>query len=442
MKNRLKLQLLLVLAVFVATAFVLWRYPLNLGLDLQGGTQLIFEAEDTPKVSVDHDAILGVLSVIRNRIDALGVTEPTIRAKGQRQIEVELPGVKDPDRAISIIGQTALMEFVQAEWAPGDVSSLTPEKLALLAGENARLDKVIERNEKGQVISEKPIILKETALTGADLKSATPGTNQYGEPIVNIEFTTEGAKKFRDVTTGWVGKPLAIVLDGHIISAPNINEPIAGGRAQISGHFSVQEMRDLVIKLKAGALPVPVKVLSNKVVGPTLGKDSIDKSIRAGIAAFVVVAIFMVLFYQLPGVVAAIALVAYVLITLACLKLLHATLTLPGIAGFILTIGMAVDADVIIFERIKEEKQTGVPMLTAIENGFNRAFITILDSNISTLIAAAVLFWLGSGTVKGFAVTLSIGVIVSMFTAITLTKLMLEMIARFALPKDGILFRT
>ncbi|MCP4049906.1 MAG: protein translocase subunit SecD [bacterium] len=438
MKMSQKFKFTIVLLVPVIAFIVVLKIPVNLGLDLQGGTRLILEAKDTKAVKADNDAVTGAMAVIQNRVDGLGVAEAVIRRKGHKQIVVELPGIKEPDRAIKLVGETALLEFVEAEWAPGDISKLTKEKVAILAGDNARLDKLIEYDSKGKVISEKPIILKKTVLTGADLKMATPETSQYGEPVVNIEFTREGAKEFLEVTSRSVGKPLAILLDGKVISAPSVRETIASGRAQISGGFTIKEMGDLVIKLKAGALPVPVEIISNKTVGPTLGRDSIEKSKKAGAIGLLLVFIFMFLFYRIPGFVANIALLTYLLISMACLKIFNATLTLPGIAGLILTAGMAVDANVIIFERIKEEKKLGQTIKGSIDAGFSKAFHTIFDANITTLIAAVVLILFGTGAIKGFGVTLSIGIIVSMFTAIIITKLLLDGISTLAISKNTI----
>ncbi len=398
-------------------------YPFKLGLDLQGGTQIVLEAE-TPNGKADPDAIQGVIAVIRNRIDSLGVTEPLIQQKGINQIVVELPGVKDPEQALRIIGDTAKLEFVEAIPSPSD--TLTPEQLKILGGDSAKLGILETYKEDGTTISHKtPMILKETLLTGADLKQATPGTDEYGRPLVQIEFTPEGSEKFAKVTESHVGKPLAILLDGQIISAPTINEPIRGGKAQISGNFSITEMRELIIKLKAGALPVPVKIVSNKTVGPTLGRDSIEKSKVSGLIGIGIIFIFMAAIYRIPGLLANITLIIYGFGVLAILKLLHATLTLPGIAGFLLSIGMAVDATIIIFERIKEERRNGYDIQKAIDLGFTRAFRAILDSNVTTLIAAGALFWLGSGSIKGFGLTLGIGIGVSMFTAIFVTRLFL-----------------
>jgi preprotein translocase subunit SecD len=243
------------------------------------------------------------------------------------------------------------------------------------------------------------------------------------------------------MTTRSVGKPIAILLDKQIISAPNVNEAISGGRAQISGRFTVAEMRDLVIKLKAGALPVPIKIVSTKIVGPTLGKDSVEKSKKAGVIGFIFILVFMTALYQLPGLMASVALVAYVGMVLALLKIFHATLTLPGIAGLILTMGIAVDANVLIFSRIREERKAGLPSEAALEKGFARAFIAIVDSNVTTLIGALVLFAMGSGPIRGFAVSLGIGILVSMFTAITLTRMPLEGLSAIFPDKKGIIFK-
>jgi preprotein translocase subunit SecD len=426
MKNINQLRLLIILAILTASVFVIMKMPITLGLDLQGGTRLVLEAYDSGTIKVTDDSVSGVVAVIRNRIDALGVTEPTIQRKGRTQVIVELPGIKDPDRAIKVIGDTAQLEFVESEWAPGDERVLSQKKIEEFYGKGARLDKVKEYRGT-EVVSERPIILKSTVLTGAELKGAWPGIDGYGNPVVDIEFNSKGAGTFANVTTRNVGKPLSILLDRKIISAPNIREPISGGRAQISGNFTMDEVQDLVVKLKAGALPVPVRIIENRVIGPTLGKDSIDKSKFAGIIGLAFIVFFMISYYRYPGFLADIALVIYCLLTVAVLALLHTTLTLPGIAGFLLSIGMAVDANVIIFERLKEELRAGKTVRLAIETSFKRAFAAILDSNVTTLIAAATLFWLGTGTIKGFAVTLSVGIVASMFTSLTITRMMMDM---------------
>jgi preprotein translocase subunit SecD len=426
-KNINQLRILAILAILAVSIYIIMKLPITLGLDLQGGTRLVLEGQATKKVPLSDDAMAGAVAVIRNRIDALGVAEPIIQRKGKDQIVVELPGVKDPDRAISIIGDTALLEFVEAEWAPADESRLTPKKVKEFYGADAYLDKVkIMRDNV--VVSEKPIILKKTILSGGLLKGAWPGVDEYGNPVVDIEFNPEGTKIFANATSRSVGKPIAILLDKKIISAPTVREPIPSGKAQISGNFTIEEVQDLVIKLKAGALPIPVKPIETRIVGPTLGKDSIDKSKVAGLIGFAIIAAFMILYYRLPGFLADIALGIYITIVLAVLALIHATLTLPGIAGLLLSIGMAVDANIIIFERLKEELRLNKTIKLSIDTSFKRAFTAILDSNVTTIIAAATLFFVGTGTIKGFAVTLSVGIAASMFTAIVITRMLLNML--------------
>ncbi|MDD5594463.1 MAG: protein translocase subunit SecD [Candidatus Margulisbacteria bacterium] len=426
-KNINQLRFLVLLGVLAVSVYVIMQLPINLGLDLQGGTRMVLEGQETEKVKISDDAMNGVVAVIRNRIDALGVTEPTIQRKGKDQVIVELPGIKDPERAIKVIGDTALLEFIEADWSPGDARAVSPEKLKEFYGADARLDFVKEvRN--GRVESERPIILKKTVLTGADLKGAWPGLDSYGNPVVDIEFNGQGAQIFADVTSKSVGKPIAIVLDKKIISAPSVREPIPSGKAQISGNFTAEDVQDLVIKLKAGSLPIPVKLMETRIVGPSLGKDSVDRSKVAGLLGFAFIVAFMILYYRLPGFLACIALAIYVPLTLAGLCLLHTTLTLPGIAGFLLSIGMAVDANVIIFERLKEELRLGKTVKAAFDTSFQRAFAAILDSNVTTIIGAATLFFVGTGTIKGFAITLTVGILASMFTALTLTHMMMNMI--------------
>lgn len=408
--------------LLIASTLVVWKVGLHLGLDLQGGLRLVLEGKDTPQVKVDDQAMNGVVEVLRGRIDGLGIAEPLIVRKGEKNVVIELPGVTADARAMEMIGDTALLEFVEAEWSPGDMTMLSDKERQLLMGTDGRLEKVKYYDDKGNVITEKDIILHKTVLTGNDLKWVGPGTNEYGQPIVSLEFSPEGSRKFYNATLKLVGKPLAIILDGRIISAPNVNEAISGGRAQISGRFTLREMQDLVIKLKAGSLPVPVEVVEKSNIGPTLGADSIAKSKVAFIIGIFLVGVFMIAYYQINGVIAVLALLMYCIFDAAVLCLLGATLTLPGIAGFILSIGMAVDANVIIFERLKEELKEGRTIKNAIDVAFNRALTAILDGNLTTLVGAGVLFWLGTGSVKGFAVTLSVGIMVSMFTAVFITR--------------------
>jgi len=402
------------------------KLPLNLGLDLQGGTRLVFEGQDTKNVKVSDDSMSGVVAVIRNRIDALGVTEPTIQRKGRDQVIVELPGVKDPDRAIKIIGDTALLEFVEAEWAPEGAKNLTPKKVKEFYGKEARL--VAYKPDGDAMAQTLHIILKKTAIIGDGLKAVYPQVDEYGNPSIGFELQPGATKAFAELTSRHINKPVAILLDNKVISAPNVKSPITEGKGIISGDFSAAEVKDMVIKLKAGALPIKVEMIETRIVGPTLGKDSIDRSFVAGIVGFSIIIVFMFLYYRLPGFMADIALGIYILLTLTVLTLLRATVTLPGIAGFMLSIGMAVDANIIIFERLKEEMRTGKSIRVAVESAFDRAFSAILDANVTTLIAAATLFFVGTGTIKGFAVTLSVGILVSMFTAIVLTRMLLNML--------------
>ena len=433
---------LLIIFVVGGATFVLYFKPLRLGLDLQGGMRIVLEASDTEFMKVDSDAVIGALEVIRNRVDRLGVSEPVVRRKGFRQIVLELPGIKDPERALRLIGETALLEFSVGEWLPGDISNLSDEKKRLFLGDQGRLSEFIDYDKQGEIVNKRYVALKETVLTGADLKSAEPSMDQFGQPVISISFSLAGGKTFYAVTSKFVGQPLFILLDGKIISAPNINEPISGGQAQISGQFSPQEIKDLVIKLKAGALPVPVEVISNRVVGPTLGQDAVLKSKIAFIIGLLMICLYMILVYRIPGFISVVALVIYLIVSLALLKLFDATLTLPGIAGFILTIGMAVDANVIIFERIYEESlHKGQSLIDSVKLGFAKAFRAIIDANVTTLFAAIVLFWLGTGSIKGFAVTLTIGILVSMFSAIVVTNFLLTYLVSFLVRKKIYLFR-
>ena len=350
------------------------------GLDLQGGTHVVLEAEDTPEAPVNGDAMDRVVRIMEKRVNELGLAEPIVQRQGERRIIIELPGIKDPDKAIQVIGKTAMLEF---------------------------------KNDKG-----------ETVLTGTDLKDAREQTDQQGQNLVELEFSPEGGEKFADLTTKNVGRNIAILLDGEVLTNPRVNEPIMGGKAVITGNKTLEEAHNLAILLRSGSLPVKVNIIETRTVGPSLGQDSKDKSVYAFAIGLGAVVLFMILFYRLPGLIADIALMAYVIILLFSLKMLDATLTLPGVAGIILSIGMAVDANVLIFEHFKEEFRVGKTMRLAMDAGFERAFTTIFDSNITTIIASAVLFCFGTGSIKGFAITLGLGVVLSMFTAITLTQFM------------------
>ncbi|MDX2272134.1 MAG: protein translocase subunit SecD [Cyanobacteriota bacterium] len=409
--------LLLIVAVVVAAIYWIWAQPTRLGLDLQGGTQLTLQASPTTDVpEITPDIMAGVQAVIRQRIDGLGVTEPLVQISGQDQLFVQLPGVADPDRAVAILGDTAQLDF-----------------------RKQRIATEIPRDPSGQVTAgENPDqIFEKVGLTGDLLQNAYPQAPQRGVGTwqVVIEFKPEGGEKFTQLTKelAGTGRSIGIFLDTQLISAPVVGAEFArtgitGGSAVITGTFDVESATDLAIKLKAGALPVPVQVIENRTVGATLGAESIRSSLYAGIGGIVLVFLFMVIYYKLPGTIADVALAIYAVCTFAAFKLFGVTMTLPAIAGFILSIGMAVDANVLIFERIREELRAGKSLYKSIDEGFDRAFSSILDSNVTTLLVCGVLFWLGAGLIKGFALTLAIGILVSFFTALTCTRTFLFLV--------------
>ncbi len=387
MRKEVFAKLLACLAA-ILVLFVIFVRPLaesiRQGLDLQGGTHVVLEAEDTDIAKVDDDAMQRVVSIMEKRVNELGLTEPIVQREGERRVIIELAGIKDPDAAIQTIGKTAMLEF---------------------------------KDEDGN-----------TLLTGTDLKDAQAAMNQQNNQcVVNLEFSDEGAKKFADATLANVGRQIAILLDGEVLTDPVVREPILGGRAEISGQRDLEEAQRLAVLLRSGALPVKVNIIETRTVGPSLGQDSKDKSVFAFVVGIAAVLLFMLLFYRACGFIADFSLMAYTLLLLAILKALDATLTLPGVAGIILSIGMAVDANVLIFEHFKEEFRLGKSIRLAMDNGFKRAFTTILDSNTTTIIAAFVLFMFGTGNIRGFAITLGLGVLLSMFTAITLTQYMLKL---------------
>jgi preprotein translocase subunit SecD len=397
---------------FAAPVFQAPTLHLNLGLDLRGGSHIVLQAKPTQQTpTITNDAMDGVLRVIRNRIDQLGVAEPVITRQGRDRIVAELPGIENPQRAIELIGKTALLEFIDT-----GTRSL-PQSAEWKDNEN-----VILPDNKTTVKVPKKVIL-----TGADLVDARAQFDQYGRPDVAFTFKSSAAKKFEDYTTQNIGKYLTIALDNRVISSPVINSPIPGGHGVIEGGFTLESARDLAVLLRGGALPVPVEVVENRTVGPLLGRDSIDRSLHAGYVAIVMVVLFMGLYYGFSGVLADLALGVYTLMLFALLTLIGATLTLPGIAGFILSLGVAVDANVIIFEKVKEELRSGKTLRAAVATGWSRAVVTILDSNATTLIGALVLLWLGTGPVRGFAVTLILGILTSIFTAIVVTRVFVDL---------------
>lgn len=365
---------------------------LDLGLDLRGGVQVTLQAVEKPGEKVTREQMQQLQAVIRERVDQLGISEPRIQIAGADRLIVELAGIEDPEEAVELIGKTAMLEFKKAD---------------------------------GTVI-----------LKGDQLQDARAGHDpRDNSPMISLKFNSQGAKAFADATAEAAKYPqgdprryIAIYLDNQLISNPHVNEPIANGQAVISGGFeSFEEAANLAALLRGGALPVETEVIAKQTVGPTLGLESLNKSKTAIVVGLTAIGLFLLLVYRVPGIVANLSLIVYGIIVLGALYLLKAVLTLPGIAGLLLSVGMAVDANILIYERIKEEVRNGKTLRAAVEAGFKRAFWTIFDANLTTLIAAAILYYLGSGPIRGFAVTLSIGIIASMFTAITLTRWLLRL---------------
>jgi len=398
---------------------------LKLGLDLKGGMHLVLEVDldRLPEGTTASDAMERALEIIRNRVDQFGVAEPLIARQGDRWIVVELPGVKDPERAVDLIGKTALLEF-----------KLVDDKLRLrdVLDSEGKVDpskipaayEVLPGREEALFLLKKEPEITGAALTNAKVKIG----GEYNMPYVAVDFNKEGAKEFAKITEANIERNLAIVLDGKVQSAPVIKSKIPDGHAIIEGNFTMEEAKNLAIVLRAGALPAPVKIIENRTIGPTLGKDSINAGLIAGAVGLICTICFMLVNYRLSGLVADLALILNFVILLGMMAYFRATLTLPGIAGVILSIAMSVDANVLIFERIREELRGGKTVRVAIDAGYQKAFVTILDSNVTTLIAAAFLFQFGTGPIKGFAVTLSLGILISMFTAIVVTHMVFDIV--------------
>lgn len=408
---------------------------------VETGAKLVYKLSDKEAVRIKENAANQALETIRNRIDQFGVAEPTIHRQAANEIVVQLPGIKDPKRAIEIIGKTAQLEFklvddsapvaaeIPAAIKPGEEDSLFAKFSDRIPADDEILFERVINRETGEV-TKRPILLKkQTMMTGDLLTEAKVNIDQrFNEPYVSIVFSAAGAKLFEDITSANVKKRLAIILDGTVYSAPVIQERISGGNAQITGRFSIDEAKDLAIVLRAGALPAPVKMLQNVTVGPSLGTDSIEAGKRAAIIGTILVVVFMIVYYKLSGIIADFALVLNIVLLLGAMASLNATLTMPGIAGIILAIGMAVDSNVLMFERIRDELKTGKTPRAAVDSGYDKAFWTIFDSHVTTLITAAVLFQFGTGPIKGFAVTLSLGVAINLFTALVGTKSILDLI--------------
>jgi SecD/SecF fusion protein len=425
MSNAFRWRVVLAVAVLAGAAALVLTRPVRLGLDLQGGTQIVLEAQDTARQKVDGDTASRTLEVLRRRVDALGVVEPTLQRSGDRRIIVELPGVADPEQALNVIGRTAQLAFHPVVGL-GDGAS-DPQELVLTDDVGSRLR------------------LAPAKVTGEAVGTARAalGGSFGGEWQVEVEFRGGGAREWEALTgeaacapAGDPKRRIAIVLDEDVISSPEVSPSvpcgtgISGGDTVITGQFTEREAKDLALLIRAGALPVPVTVVEQRTVGPTLGDAAIGASVKATVIGATLTILFMLVYYRLLGAVAALALVAYGLISFAVLVGLGATLTLPGIAGFVLAVGMAVDANVLVFERLKEEHASGRGFRSSAAAGFRNAWSAIADSNATTLLAAVILFFFASGAVRGFGITLSVGVVVSMFSALVITRMLVELIAR------------
>jgi len=426
-------------------------FTTRLGLDLVGGVQALLEADVPATTTINPSDMSIAEKIVENRVNALGVSEAVVQPAGSRRIVVELPGETDPAKALAVIKQTGLLEFIDmstisnqqaitlvhtkinTDWAPAvsqpsentpSVLPTTPDSSISPSGTTTSTITTTVPVQTGPTFH--------TVMTGADITNVGVQTNTGGGYVVAFELNAEGAQIFKDFTSSHVGQILGIVLDKEVISIPSIDTAITQGKGVIQGKFTSDEANALALQLKYGSLPIPLKVITSETVGPTLGQDSLRKSLLAGLIGGSVVILFMALYYRLPGVVADLALLCYALITYALFRLIPVTLTLPGIAGFVLSVGVAVDANVLIFERIKEELHAGRSLRQAIDLGWNRAWPSIRDSNFSTLITCLILFWFGNtfgaSIVKGFSLTLAIGVIVSMFTAIVVTRTFLHLV--------------
>lgn len=419
-KNSVSISLKNTEAFEKAKELIAENYPSLQDISISGENNLSFMLDKQASDRVREYAVEQSLEVVRNRIDEFGVSEPVIQRQGRKQVVVQLPGVTDPDRAISLIGKTAQLKFYIVD---DNVSAEEAE-----SGNVPFDDMVLYQKQSddatGQTLSRIPFVVKKDAvLTGDYLVDAEVSiSSTYNLPIVEFKLDAAGAKLFEEITADNIGNRMAIVLDDNVYSAPVIKSRIPGGSAYIDGINTLQEAKDLAIVLRAGSLPAPVTIEENRTVGPSLGQDSINSGVKAALIGLCLIVVFMLVYYRAAGVVANIALATNFVLILGVMSQFEATLTLPGIAGIILTIGMSVDANVLIFERVREEIRMGRTPMNALEYGYEKAFSTIMDANITTIIAAIVLFQFGTGPIKGFAITLSIGILASLFTAIFVTK--------------------
>ncbi len=443
--NRRTINIIVILAVLVVAIWI--DLPGNpgihvgsidrsldtkLGLDLQGGMQILLEADLPDTTTVDPQALSDVRTILENRSNALGVGESSFQTAGARRIVGEHPGVTDPQRVVDIIKQTGLLEFVHM-----DVNNVAPVGAIVQTDYALSGDTAVPSTNTALTDT-----VYHTVMTGASLNDVGVTTNQLGQYVVSFELKSDATQTFAAHTSENVGNVLAIVLDKQVISTPRINSAITEGSGIIEGGFSNESANGLAVQLRYGALPVPMKVVESRIVGPTLGQDWLNKSILAGAIGFALVVLFMIIYYRLPGALAILAILSYAAITLALFKFIPVTLTLPGIAGFLLSTGGALDANILMFERLKEELHSGRNLKIAVDYSWKRAWPSIRDSNVATLITSGILFWFGSAygatIVKGFALTLALGMIISLFSAIMITRTLLSIAADSINPADHV----
>jgi len=470
MQRRYTAWLIPIVTLILLAAYVVWPnnpgvhftlgstsfdrdFTVHEGLDLQGGLQVLMEADLPAGATIDNQAMNVARQIVEQRVNGLGVTEPVVQRQGERRIVIELPGVTDPQQAIETIKQTGLLEFVDVGAQPvtedtvvntdcydpskvdcGNPNGVVATPAATLTSESTSAPTATSAEATAAATTAPTPTATgptyHTVMTGVALKDAAV-TSQNGEVVINFTLTPEGTKIFGDFTTQHTGQYLAIVLDKKVLSAPVIRQAITTGTGTISGNFTIESANRLALQLRYGSLPIPLKVAQSREIGPTLGEDSVRKSTIAGAIGLISVVLFMLLYYRLPGAIADIALIIYAILTFALFKLIPVTLTLPGLAGFVLSVGVAVDANILIFERMKEELRAGRNLRNAVDTGFSRAWPSIRDSNAATLITCGILFWFGNtfgaSIVKGFALTLALGVAVSLFTAILVTRSILHL---------------
>lgn len=424
-------DLLWLMMIITLVAAAIWmalneNYPIRQGLDLSGGLQVLLEADVPADEAITREQMDTARNIISQRINGLGVSEPVVQLEGERRILVELPGIDDPEEAFSLIQGTALLEFVDTGTQP------LPEGLCIRTTNDEGISRCELEDGRTEAEAElAPAPTFPTVLTGDKLASATAGSSTFGEFFVSFEMTPEGADLLEAHTSTHVGQFLTIVLDKRVISSPTINDVLSDS-GQITGQFTLEEAQNLALQLNYGSLPVPLRIEATRQIGATLGTQSVEFSIRAGAIGVLIVLLFMLIYYRLPGALADLALIVYALLNFAFFKWIGVTLTLPAITGFLLSTGMAVDANILVFERMKEELRGGGDVREAIQDGFTRAWTSIRDSNIATLIICFILFIFGrnfgASTVQGFAITLAIGVLISMFTAVTVTRTFVRLV--------------